>query len=44
MNIPELTQRVDEIRRKYGIKIEWIKSGNNRANRRQKKVWIKVYW
>jgi hypothetical protein len=41
MNIRELTQKIEEICKEYGIKIEWIKSGNNRANSCQKKVWIK---
>jgi hypothetical protein len=41
MDILELTQKIVEVCTESDITIEWIKSGENRANGCQKKVWIK---
>jgi len=37
---PELTKKVEEICQQHGIAIKWIESGNNRANSKQKTIWI----
>jgi hypothetical protein len=41
MNSSEMTQKIEEICKEHGIKVEWIKAGANCANRCQKKIWIK---
>jgi len=41
MRDSELTKRIELICKEHEIGVEWIKSGDNCANARQKKVWIK---
>lgn len=41
MEDPELTTKVQGLCLKHGITINWIKSGENCANRKQQAIWIK---